>query len=139
MNRFVRLSTLCVAVLAGIALLAGCGGGDEDRQDGAALPKDFPAAQVPLVEGAVLSADGTRADGWSATVQGSREAGNVLDAAVTTLTDAGFTESSRSSDGGQRVVILSAKKGGTTYWVQVGTAAGAAGGGQSVFYQVSVS
>ncbi|WP_124708750.1 hypothetical protein [Gordonia insulae] len=138
MIRFARLVSLFVVMVAGVALLAACGGGEDDATTGTQLPEDFPTQQVPLVEGTVLTADGSRADGWSVTVQGSPDVGNVLDAAVTTLTDAGFTESQRSSDGGQRVVVLSADKGGTTYWVQVGTTAGAAGGGSSVFYQVSV-
>ncbi|MYR07093.1 hypothetical protein GTV32_12590 [Gordonia sp. SID5947] len=138
MMRFYRLSTLLAVVVAAAVLLSGCGSDEDAAPAGAALPKDFPAAQVPLVEGTVLTADGTRADGWSVTVQGGRDSGNVLENAVTTLTDAGFAESQRSADGGQKVVILSAKKGSATYWVQVGTTAGAAGGGSSVFYQVSV-
>ncbi|MBD1319848.1 hypothetical protein [Gordonia hankookensis] len=138
MMRFDRLSMLLAVVFAAALLMTGCGSDGDDAPDGAALPKDFPTGQVPLVDGTVLTADGTRADGWSVTVQGGRDSGNVLENAVTSLTDAGFTESQRSSDGGQKVVILSAEKAGATYWVQVGTAAGAAGGGASVFYQISV-
>ncbi|MFW0783183.1 hypothetical protein AAFP35_01560 [Gordonia sp. CPCC 206044] len=138
MSRFARLARLLLALLVMTVLVAACGTAQDDPPRGADLPKDFPVEQVPIVDGTVLSADGNRADGWSVTVQGAREDGNVLDAAVKTLTDDGYTESQRSGDGGQQVVILSAAKGGTTYWVQVGTAAGAAGGGASVFYQVSV-
>ncbi|MXP23827.1 hypothetical protein GIY30_21040 [Gordonia sp. HNM0687] len=138
MKGFVRLVAVLVAGLALIAVLAGCNGSEEERPAGAALPQDFPVAQVPLVEGTVLTADGTRADGWAVTVQGVAADGNILDSAVTTLTDAGFTESQRTTEGGQRVVILSATKDSTDYWVQVGSTPGAAGGPGSVFYQVSV-
>ena len=138
MNRFDRMVSVLVAGIALIALLAACSGVEEDRPPGAALPQDFPVAQVPLVEGTVLTADGTRADGWAGTVQGAAGAGNILDAAVSTLTDAGFTESQRTTEGGQRVVVLSATKDATDYWVQVGSTPGAAGGPGSVFYQVSV-
>ncbi|MDY6811663.1 MAG: hypothetical protein SW127_22085 [Actinomycetota bacterium] len=138
MKGFVRLVAVLVAGLALIAVLAGCNGSAGERPAGAALPQDFPVAQVPLVDGTVLTADGTRADGWAVTVQGVAADGNILDSAVTTLTDAGFTESQRTTEGGQRVVILSATKDSTDYWVQVGSTPGAAGGPGSVFYQVSV-
>ncbi len=136
MIRCARSSSLIVALLVAIAVLAGCGGGGDEQSGNAGLPGDFPTAQVPLVTGTVLSADGNRADGWSVTVQGGPEAGNVLDTAVQTLTEQGYTESQRTSDGDRRVVILSATKNGDTYWVQVGTTPGAAGTG-AVFYQIT--
>ncbi|MEE3849889.1 hypothetical protein VZC37_06070 [Gordonia sp. LSe1-13] len=137
MMRFDRMVGLLVVLVAGIVVLAGCGEAEEAPPAGAALPQDFPADQVPLVNGTVLSADGSRADGWSVTVQSAPGEGNTLDAAVTTLTDNGFTESQRTTEGAQRVVVLSATKEGTDYWVQVGSTSGAAGGPGSVFYQVS--
>ena len=57
---------------------------------------------------------------------------------ATTLTEAGYVESHRSTEGGQSVVVLSATKEGSTYWVQIGASPQAAGGGSSVFYLVNV-
>ena len=130
--------TLIAATIA--LLLAGCSGNSDTTRDG--LPKDFPSAQVPLADGAVISAEGKAGDGgkgkqWAITIQAPANAGNPLDGAVTKLTDAGYTESGRQSTEGQTVVTLSANKGGTTYWVTVGTTPVAATGGTSVFYQVS--
>lgn len=127
------------AALACIVLVSGCGGDDTRSTDGldsVALPSDFPTGQVPLLDGRVLTANGTRADGWSVTVQGRPDVGNALDAAVKKLTSAGYAESSRTTEGGQRVVMLSRKDGATTYWVQVGATPQAAGGPNSVFFQV---
>ncbi|GAC70058.1 hypothetical protein [Gordonia soli] len=134
-----RLSGLVSVLVVMAALLAGCGGGDREAPPGAALPGDYPLASVPLLTGTVLTANGSRADGWSVTVQGNREVGDPLDAAVRTLTDAGFTESQRTSDAGQTVVILSGGPKNQTYWVQVGTTPRAAGGPMSVFYQVNTA
>ncbi|NMO04176.1 hypothetical protein HH308_23445 [Gordonia sp. TBRC 11910] len=137
--RGIRLIAVLLAV-CGVLFVSGCGGGDSsskgDGLDVVALPSDFPTSDVPLLDGRVLTANGTKADGWSITVQGKSDVGNALDAAVRKLTDAGFTESSRTTEGGQRVVMLSHKDGSTTYWVQVGATPQAAGGPNSVFYQV---
>ncbi|WP_419217225.1 hypothetical protein [Gordonia sp. CPCC 205333] len=129
-----------LAAFSCVLLFSGCGGDDTTSSDGldvVALPGDFPADQVPLLDGRVLTANGTRADGWSITVQGKSDVGNALDAAVKKLTESGFTESSRTAEGGQRVVMLSRKDAGTTYWAQVGATPQAAGGPNSVFYQVN--
>lgn len=93
---------------------------------------------MPLVDGTVLTADGSRSKGWSVTVQAPAATGNAVDAAVSKLTKAGYAESQRDETGALKVVILSSDKSGTTYWVQVGSTPGAAGGGSSVFYQVSI-
>ncbi|MGV9709278.1 hypothetical protein ACWDTI_01250 [Gordonia sp. NPDC003424] len=135
--RSARAVVVLVGVLAILGFLTGCGGDETPAPPGATLPKDFPTEQVPLVSGVVLTADGTRADGWSITVQASGEAGNGVDAAVRTLTKNGYTESQRTETGAQKTILLSADKNGTTYWVQVGSTPGAAGGGSSVFYQVT--
>lgn len=137
MNRFARLLPALGCLCALMLVFAGCGTTEDHRPPGAELPKDYPLEQIPLVDGTVLSATGSRADGWSVTIQGKAGEGNVLESAVTTLTEHGFTESQRTGEGAQKVVMLSAKKENTTYWVQVGITAGAAGGGSSVFYQVS--
>lgn len=123
-------------------LLVGACGDDSSKGDGldtVALPSDFPGDAVPLLDGRVLTASGTRADGWSVTVQGRSDVGNALDVSVKKLTDVGYTESSRTSEGGGRVAMLSKKDGNTTYWVQVGVTPRAAGGPNSVFYQVDAS
>ncbi|GAB17582.1 hypothetical protein GOEFS_036_00210 [Gordonia effusa NBRC 100432] len=135
-----KLTACLLAALSCLLLLSGCGGDDTKSSDGldvVALPSDFPADQIPLLDGRVLTANGTRADGWSITVQGKSDVGNALDAAVKKLTESGFTESSRTTEGGQHVVMLSRKDGDTTYWAQVGATPQAAGGPNSVFYQVN--
>ncbi|MBD0863370.1 hypothetical protein IA539_19540 [Gordonia sp. zg691] len=133
-----RPAVLIAAALLVLGLLAGCGGEEQAGPDGVPLPSDFPVTQVPLIDGHVLSASGTRTDGWEVTVQGPVNAGNQLDAAADKLTEDGYVESHRSSEGGQSVVVLSAAKGGSTYWVQIGASPQAAGGGSSVFYLVNV-
>ncbi|GAB08452.1 hypothetical protein GOARA_012_00020 [Gordonia araii NBRC 100433] len=127
---------LFLAVATG--LVGACGSSESGPTGDVALPADFPAKDVPLLDGRLIQASGSRADGWSLTVQGQLGGPNVLDAAVETLTEAGFTESSRTEEGGTRTVILSAKKGDETYWVTVGSSPRAAGGPNSVFYQVNV-
>lgn len=138
---FVRSTTRLVALFAAaltiLGLATACGSDENQAPPGAALPKDFPTEQVPLVTGTVLSADGTRTDGWSVTMQAGPDQGNAVDAAVSTLTKNGYTESQRTETGAQKTVLLSGDKDGTTYWVQVGSTPGAAGGGSSVFYQVT--
>ncbi len=131
---------LLVALFAVLAVLTGaCGSSESSGPTGdVALPADFPIKEVPLLDGRLIQATGTRADGWSLTVQGQLGGPNVLDSSVATLRKAGFTESSRTEEGGTRTVILSAKKNDQTYWVTVGSSPRAAGGPNSVFYQVNV-
>lgn len=128
------VATMLAVVVA--LVLAGCSSTDDTTRDG--LPADFPAAAIPLVDGAVISAQGS-GDHWAVTIQAQATAGNPLEAAVTKLTDASFTESNRQSTDGSTVVTLSAKKDDKTYWVTVGTTPSAATGGTSVFYQVSTA
>ncbi|MCP2175336.1 hypothetical protein LX13_001143 [Williamsia maris] len=134
------------AVLAVLALfvLAGCGSDDSSPAEpsgpsGVALPDDFPTDQIPLIGGAVLSAGGSADEGWNLTVQGPADTTAALDSAVKTLTDGGFREVQRTTDGGNQVVVVTATKVGKTYTVEVGSVSGAAGGPNSVFYQVSAS
>ena len=134
------------AVLAVVALfvLAGCGSGDSAPAEpsgpsGVALPDDFPTDQIPLIAGAVLSAGGSAGEGWNLTVQGPANTTAALDSAVKTLTDGGFKQVQKTTDGGNQVVVVTGTKGGKTYTVEVGSVAGAAGGPNSVFYQVSAS
>ncbi len=132
-----------LAVLA-LFVLAGCGSDDSSPAQpsgpsGVALPDDFPTDQVPLISGAVLSAGGSADEGWNLTVQGPADTTAALDSAVKTLTGGGFKEVQKTTDGGNQVVVLTASKVGKTYTVEVGSVAGAAGGPNSVFYQVSAS
>ncbi len=145
-GRSVRVSvaTMVLAVLA-LFVLAGCGSDDDSAPaptggpSGVALPKDFPTDSVPLIGGAVLSAGGSADEGWNVTVQGPANATAALDSAVKTLVDGGFKEVQRTTDGGNQVVVATAAKAGKTYTVEVGSVAGAAGGPNSVFYQVSAA
>ncbi len=74
----VRLALASPCVLASIVVvagsLAGCGEEEQAGPEGVPLPSDFPVTQVPLIDGHVLSASGTRADGWEVTVQGPANA-----------------------------------------------------------------
>lgn len=133
-----RTAVSIAAVLLVFGLVVGCADEEQAGPDGVPLPSDFPAAQVPLIDGHVLSASGSRSEGWEVAVQGPANAGNQLEAATETLTEAGYVESHRSTEGGQSVVVLSATKEGSTYWVQIGASPQAAGGGSSVFYLVNV-
>lgn len=138
MNRCGRLLVLIVSFLIVGGSMAGCSSDGEDGPGGMSLPQDFPRSQVPLLtDGTVLTVSGDENDGWSITLQGPGAEGNALDAAVTKLTDAGFTESQRTTDAGRRVVLLSKTSGSDSFWVQVGTIAGAAGGPNALFYQVT--
>ena len=137
MSRFDRVVTAVVAVCAATLmtlLLAGCS--DDQPAKRAGLPADFPSAQIPLIDGHVISGDGSK-DEWNVVVQAPANAGSPFDKAVRALTDAGYTEQGRTSDAGQTVVRLSSAKDGTTYWVTVGVTVEAASGGTSVFYHVT--
>ncbi|MBT0567019.1 hypothetical protein KIK15_09590 [Williamsia sp. CHRR-6] len=135
-----------VVALCAMGLLAGCGSDSSSSSAspsssgvGVPLPKDFPAERVPVLRGTVLSAGGTAAEGWNLTVQATATVAAALDSAVKTLTDAGYTQQQKTAVGGDQVVILMGKKEGKTYTVQVGSVPGAAGGPNSVFYQVAVN
>ncbi len=133
-----------VLVVLGLAVVAGCGSDDstparQSGPSGVALPTDFPAEQIPLIGGAVLSAGGSAQEGWNLTVQGPADVTAALDTAVRSLTSGGFKEVQRSTDGGNQVVVVTGRKAGKTYTVEVGSVAGAAGGPNSVFYQVSAT
>ncbi|MEP9391807.1 hypothetical protein ABLE92_13135 [Gordonia sp. VNQ95] len=134
LNAVVRVLAAMLVISVATVLIAACGG-DAPTRPG--LPADFPTAQVPLVDGQVLTADGSK-DHWTVTVQAPANQGNPIEGAVTKLTDAGFTEEGRESDSGQTVVRMSGTKDGTTYWVTLGITPAAAAGATSVFYQVSV-
>ncbi|RPA57641.1 hypothetical protein EF294_17790 [Gordonia oryzae] len=137
MPRFDRVAATALAVVVAIVLMlfaTGCSHDAPAQREG--LPKDFPSSQVPLIDGHVISGDGTN-DEWNVVVQAPANAGNPIDKAVRALTDAGYREDGRDSVGGQTVVRLSASKDGKTYWVSVGITSQAAAGGTSVFYHVS--
>ncbi|MGZ8178409.1 hypothetical protein ACXVUM_10810 [Williamsia sp. SKLECPSW1] len=131
-----------VAVLALCGLVGACGSGSDKPATSTgpsalSLPNDFPRSDVPVLDGTLLSAGGTADEGWNLTVQGPANATTGLDDAVGDLTRAGYTVQQRTTDGGNKVVVLTATKSGTRYTVEVGSVAGSAGGGNSVFYQVS--
>ncbi|HMS74442.1 hypothetical protein [Gordonia sp. (in: high G+C Gram-positive bacteria)] len=138
MNRCGRSLVLILSFLIVGGLFAGCSSDSDDGPGGASLPANFPRKEVPLLtDGTVLSVSGDEDDGWSVTMQGLGAEGNALDAAVKKLTAAGYTVSQRTTDAGRRVVLLTKKSGDDAYWVQVGTIAGAAGGPNALFYQVT--
>ncbi|GEE01361.1 hypothetical protein nbrc107696_18070 [Gordonia spumicola] len=137
MNVVLRVcAALLVLVLGGVALTA-CGDDDKGSdRPGVALPSDFPSDDVPLVDGALLSASGR--DGvWRLTVQGSAADGNALVNATKKLTDEGFTESDRTGDASNQTVTLSKSVDGGTLWVSVGVSADASAGPSTLFYQVT--
>lgn len=125
-----------VAMLA----LAACGGDDDGgpKRDGAAIPGDFPTSQVPMIDGAVMNADG-KSPSWTVTIQGRADQGNAFESAVTKLTDAGYAESSRTENASERAVLLQHESDGKTYWVTVGISATAPAGASSVIYQVTAT
>ena len=125
------------AVTFAVGVVGGCGTAEESAPNGVPLPGDFPRSEVPLIDGTVLSASGTEKPGWTIIVQGPANGGNQLDAAVKKLTDAGYTEMSRNSEGGQIAVTLSTDKDGARYVVTAGTSTQAAAGTSSVIYQVT--
>lgn len=129
------------AVLLALVTLVGataCGGDEEPAGNGVPLPKDFPTAQVPLVDGAVLSAEGSDPQ-WQITVQAPANEGNAFDNAVTKLTQDSYVESSRSETTGEKSVLLSRETDGKTYWVTVGISAAASASASTIMYSVTVT
>lgn len=118
------------------ALFVACGSDDEPSRPGVALPSDFPESDVPMVDGAVLTASGESPQ-WQVTVQAHASDGNPLTNAVTKLTDAGFAESSRVDDPQSKSVLLSKDVDGRQLWVNVGLSSTASAGASTVIYQVS--
>ncbi|MFM9377046.1 hypothetical protein [Gordonia sp. VNK21] len=129
------LLALLTALLA-IVALAGCSDEAESSRPGAALPKDFPTAQVPMIDGAVLDASGGDSS-WQVMIQAQASDGNAFTNAVSTLTDAGYTESSRTDNDRERSVLLSKRDGEHTYWVNVGISATSSGTANSILYAVT--
>lgn len=131
-----RLLVVLASIVVVAGSLAGCGEEEQAGPEGVPLPSDFPVTQVPLIDGHVLSASGTRADAGRSPSrarrmpQPARRGGEEAHRR-------GYTESHRSTEGGQSVAVLSASKGGSTFWVQIGASPQAAGGGSSVFYLVN--
>ncbi|MGC4933359.1 hypothetical protein ACLQ3C_06720 [Gordonia sp. DT30] len=137
MPRFDRVvaPVLCAIVATVLTLLlSGCSDDAPARRAG--VPADFPSEQVPMIDGQVISGDGSK-DEWNVVVQAPANAGNPIDKAVRALTDVGYTEEGRTTEGGQAVVRLSASKDGKTYFVTLGITPQAAAGVTSVFYHVS--
>lgn len=138
----VRVRVIAILLFAGVMLLVGACGGDDDEGKSAdtgsvAIPEDFPG-QVPLIEGSVLAAGGTAQEGWNLTVTGKADEGNAFDNAGTTLSEAGFTEQFQREEGGQIVKGYTIEKEGKTFTVVVGTTTGSAVGPNSITYLVSV-
>ncbi|MFC0314355.1 hypothetical protein ACFQNE_12775 [Gordonia phosphorivorans] len=131
---------LVAIVTAVLTLLAvtGCGGDDAPSTEGAALPKDFPTAQVPLVDGTVLTADGETSE-WQVTVQVRADAGDPFTTAVDELVEAGYAESSRTETDREKSVLLSKEVDGKTYWVTVGLSAASSTAASTVMYSVTLT
>ncbi|MFT3716713.1 MAG: hypothetical protein QM774_12445 [Gordonia sp. (in: high G+C Gram-positive bacteria)] len=134
------ISKLLLSLLMGALVLAGavaCAGDKDAGRGGVPLPKDFPSQQVPLIDGAVLSADGSSPT-WSVTVQAQGADGNAYQNAVKALTDAGYTESSRTENPQEHSVLLYKEDDRKTYWVNVGVSATAAAATTSIIYSVNM-
>lgn len=131
---------LFAGVLALVMLVGAtaCGSDEAPANEGVPLPKDFPTAQVPLVDGAVLSAEGALPQ-WQVTVQAPANEGNAFDNAVTKLTQDSYAESSRSETSGEKSVLLSKESDGSTYWVTVGISAAASASRTTIMYSVTVT
>lgn len=127
------------ALLVVVALTGAtaCGNDDGPARPGVALPDDFPEAQVPLVDGAIQSAERRDDGSWSVTVQAPAGAGDAYDDAVKKLTEAGYVESSRIETGREKGVMMQREDDGATYWVTVGITAAAQGSRNTVLYTVT--
>lgn len=69
-------------------------GPPDDVQIGTELPDGFPADDVPLVEGEIVSAGGTEAEGiWVVMIRTAEPADAVEGQAISLLTAAGYAES----------------------------------------------
>lgn len=128
---------LVAFLLAAVALtsVTACSS-DDQPTTGVALPKDFPAADVPLIDGTVLSAEGSGND-WQVKVQAPASAGNGYTNATEKLTGAGYVESSRTDTDREKTVLLYREVNGKTLWVTVGISGSSAGGGATIIYSVS--
>lgn len=121
-------SVLLVALSLVVAsVLSGCGR-DEQQPADSPLPRNFPAAQVPLLDGEVVDGycpEERDCEGdWQVTVQVQQRDGvNPLEDAVALLTEAGYTEELRGDDGAGRWVRLVEQDGDTRYTVTVTSAA----------------
>ncbi|MBM7368049.1 hypothetical protein [Gordonia hydrophobica] len=136
MKHIQRLVTVALIVLCAATVLVACGSDDGAASEGVQLPADFPS-QVHLVEGAILSASGESTT-WQVTVQAHAADGDPLTNAVTTLTDAGFAESSRVDEPAAKSVLLSKDEDdGKQLWVNVGLSADASASRSTLIYQVS--
>ncbi|EGD55001.1 hypothetical protein [Gordonia neofelifaecis] len=138
MKDFRRLLAAALIMVCASTFLMACGSDDEPTRPGVALPSDFPESDVPLVDGAVLTASG-ESPKWQVTVQAKASDGNALTNAVTELTDAGFEESSRVDDPQSKSVLLSKDVDGKQIWVNVGSSPTASAGASTLIYQVTVA
>ncbi|GAC56991.1 hypothetical protein GOHSU_14_01580 [Gordonia hirsuta DSM 44140 = NBRC 16056] len=132
MRSFGRVLFVLFVTVFVLVTLGACG----SEEDTGALPKDFPVAQVPLIDGAIQSADGGGTQ-WQVTVQAPATEANAFEEAVTLLTGAGYTEASRSETGTEKSVVLSKTDDGTTYWVTVGISASASAARTTLLYLVT--
>ena len=132
------LSRLLMLLFASALVLAGavaCAGDADTGREGVPLPKSFPAKEVPLIDGAIQAADGGEKE-WQVTVQAPATEGDAFTKAVKLLTDAGYTESSRTENPQEHSVLLMKEVDRKTYWVTVGVSATAAAGPTAILYQV---
>ena len=137
MRPSLRVLFAVLASLFALVMVAGCGGDEAPARDGIALPKDFPHAQVPLIDGAVLSADGSDPE-WQVTVQAPANEGNAFSSAVEKLRADGYAESSRSETNSEQTVLMNKEVDGKTYWVTVGIAASAAAAATTIMYSITL-
>lgn len=133
------LQRVLFAVLLGalvVAGAAGCSADTDSTGSGVALPKDFPASDVPMIDGtrlAVDAGDGT----WQVKVQAPPRDGDGFTNAVDKLKESGYVESSRTDTDREKSVLLYRETGGRTLWVTVGISGSAAGGASTVIYSVT--
>ncbi|MFZ2511672.1 MAG: hypothetical protein WAW85_11380 [Gordonia sp. (in: high G+C Gram-positive bacteria)] len=138
MRSYLRVLFAVFAAAFALALVAGCATENAPARSGVPLPKDFPYAHVPLVDGTILAADGGSPE-WQVTVQAPATDGNAFEAAVQKLKAGGYTESSRSETNSERTVLMQKEADGHTYWVTVGIAAAAAGAASTIMYSVTLT
>lgn len=132
MRYFGRVLFVVFVMVFALVTLGAC----SSEEDTGALPKDFPVAQVPLIDGAIQNADGGGSQ-WQVTVQAPVTESNAFEDAVNRLTEAGYTEASRSETGTEKSVVLSKTEDGTTYWVTVGISTSASAARTTLLYMVT--